>query len=186
MAYYRPDTGGRQAALVPPAAALLFIDIQQYNCSPEGAIYRALSPEQQQSEATQHFMSRVEACKPLWTRLQQACRAAGVEVVYTVIQSLTANGRDRGLDYKLSGFHVPPGSPDAQMLECIAPGPDEIVLPKTSSSVFQSTNIDYLLRSLGVRQLILAGCVTGKGRQGQAALAGLLGGACGTCSRLAG
>ena len=53
----------------------------------------------------------------------------------------------------------------AQMLECISPGPDEIVLPKTSSSVFQSTNLDYLLRSLGVRQLVLAGCVTG-GRLG--------------------
>lgn len=35
--------------------------------------------------------------------------------MYTVIQSLTADGRDRGLDYKLSGFHVPPGSPDAQV-----------------------------------------------------------------------
>ncbi|PSC74262.1 isochorismatase [Micractinium conductrix] len=80
--------------------------------------------------------------------------------MYTVIQSLTADGRDRSLDYKLSGFHVPPGHPDAQMLECISPGPDEIVLPKTSSSVFQSTNLDYLLRSLGVRQLVLAGCVT--------------------------
>lgn len=38
-----------------------------------------------------------------------------MEVMYTVIQSLTADGRDRGLDYKLSGFHVPPGSPDAQV-----------------------------------------------------------------------
>ncbi len=48
------------------------------------------------------------------------------------------------------------------MLDCITPGRDEIILPKTSSSVFQSTNIDYLLRSLGVRQLVLAGCVTGE------------------------
>ena len=38
-----------------------------------------------------------------------------------------------------------------QVLECIAPGPDEIVLPKTSSNVFASTNIDYILRSLGVK-----------------------------------
>lgn len=31
------------------------------------------------------------------------------QVMYTVIQSLTRDGRDRGLDYKISGFHVPPG-----------------------------------------------------------------------------
>ena len=38
------------------------------------------------------------------------------------------------------------------MIDTIAPGPDDIVLPKTSSSVFISTNLDYLLRCLGKRQ----------------------------------
>ena len=47
-----------------------------------------------------------------------------------------------------------------QVLECIAPGSDDIVLPKTSSNVFSSTNVDYILRSLEKRYLILAGCVT--------------------------
>ena len=47
-----------------------------------------------------------------------------------------------------------------QVLECIAPSSDDIVLPKTSSNVFSSTNVDYILRSLEKRCLILAGCVT--------------------------
>jgi ureidoacrylate peracid hydrolase len=160
MAYYRPEAQRRQAALVPSSSALLFIDVQAYNCSKDGAIYQSLNEEQRNSEGTRHFYERVEQCKPLWSSLQRACREAGLEVMYTVIQSLTADGRDRGLDYKLSGFHVPPGSTDAEMLPCIAPGPDEIMLPKTSSSVFLSTNIHYVLRSLGVRQLVLCGCVT--------------------------
>ena len=50
--------------------------------------------------------------------------------------------------------------PYAQVLECIAPGPDDIVLPKTSSNVFTSTNVDYIMRSLEKKYLILAGCVT--------------------------
>ena len=37
-----------------------------------------------------------------------------------------------------------------QVLDCVRPEPDDIVLPKTSSSLFQSTIIDYLLRNLGV------------------------------------
>jgi ureidoacrylate peracid hydrolase len=81
-------------------------------------------------------------------------------VMYTVIESLTRDGRDRSLDYKITGFHVPKGSWDAQVLKAIAPAGDEIVLPKTSSSVFISTNIDYVLRNLGVRQLVIAGLVT--------------------------
>lgn len=83
-----------------------------------------------------------------------------MEVLYTVIQSLTQDGRDRSRDYVISGFHVPPGSPDAQVLDAIAPAADEVVLPKTSSSVFNSTVIGYLLRNMGVRQLVLCGCVT--------------------------
>ncbi|KXZ54526.1 hypothetical protein GPECTOR_4g591 [Gonium pectorale] len=80
--------------------------------------------------------------------------------MYTVIQSLTHDGRDRSRDYVISGFHVPPGSWDAQLIEPLSPGADEVVLPKTSSSVFNSTNLDYVLRCLGCKQLILAGCVT--------------------------
>ena len=46
------------------------------------------------------------------------------------------------------------------MLEAIAPLPDEIIIPKTSSSPFVSTNIDCVLRNLGVRSLIIAGILT--------------------------
>jgi ureidoacrylate peracid hydrolase len=42
----------------------------------------------------------------------------------------------------------------------LKPAEDEILFPKTSSSVFISTNIDYVLRNLGVRYLIIAGCLT--------------------------
>jgi nicotinamidase-related amidase len=37
---------------------------------------------------------------------------------------------------------------------------DEIVLPKTSSSVFISANIDYLVRNLGAKQLVPSGFPT--------------------------
>jgi ureidoacrylate peracid hydrolase len=46
------------------------------------------------------------------------------------------------------------------MLDELAPIDDEIVFPKTSSSVFISTNIDYVLRNLGTKYLIIAGCLT--------------------------
>ncbi|GIM07290.1 hypothetical protein Vretimale_11400 [Volvox reticuliferus] len=47
-----------------------------------------------------------------------------------------------------------------QVIEELKPGLNEMVLPKTSSSVFNSTNIDFILRSMNKRYLILAGCVT--------------------------
>ena len=46
------------------------------------------------------------------------------------------------------------------MIDTLSPDEDEIVLPKTSSSVFVSTHIDYILRNLGVKQLIVSGLIT--------------------------
>jgi ureidoacrylate peracid hydrolase len=80
--------------------------------------------------------------------------------MYTLIRNLTQDGRDRSLDYKITGFSVPPGSWDGEVIDAIKPGPDEMVIPKTSSNVFVSTNIDYVLRNLGTKYLVIAGIVT--------------------------
>ena len=69
-------------------------------------------------------------------RLQAGCRKAGIEVMYTLIRNLTKDGRDRSLDYKITGFNVPPGSWDGEVIDAIKPLEDEIVIPKTSSNVF--------------------------------------------------
>jgi hypothetical protein len=45
-----------------------------------------------------------------------------------------------------------------QVLDCVQPLPDELVLPKTSSSVFGSTAIAYLLRNMGIDQLVIPAC----------------------------
>ncbi|WP_159992787.1 isochorismatase family cysteine hydrolase [Roseomonas sp. 18066] len=97
---------------------------------------------------------------PNQQRLLAAARAAGVDVLHTIIESLTRHGRDRSLDHKLSDMHVPKGAPEGRVIDALAPIEDEIILPKTSSGVFNSTNIDYVLRNLGTRMLIVAGVVT--------------------------
>jgi len=61
---------------------------------------------------------------------------------------MTRDGRDRSLDYKISDIDVPRGSWEAQVLDEIAPVEDEMIFRKTSSSVFISTNIEYVLRNL--------------------------------------
>lgn len=81
-------------------------------------------------------------------------------MIYSVIENIRRDGRDRSLDYKISGIDVPRGSWDAQVPAELAPAEDEMVFRKTSSSVFISTNIDYVLRNLGVRSLIVAGIMT--------------------------
>ena len=97
---------------------------------------------------------------PNLRRLIDAFRAAGAEVMYTVIENLTKDGRDRSLDYKLSDFFVGKRSWEAKVLDMVAPGDDDMVLPKTSSGVFNLTNIEYLLRNMGLETLVVTGFLT--------------------------
>jgi nicotinamidase-related amidase len=97
---------------------------------------------------------------PNLERLIAAFRKAGAEIMYTVMENLTKDGRDRSLDYKISGFFIGRGSWEAKVLDALAPGDDDIVLPKTSSGVFNSTNIEYLLHDIGLETLVVAGFLT--------------------------
>jgi ureidoacrylate peracid hydrolase len=150
----------REIPIEPAHTALLFVDVQKYNCTWDGSEYAALSAADKEQRFAYFFRNLHATALPNMARLQRACRGAGIEVTYTVIESLTADGRDRSLDYKITGFNVPKGSPDARMVDELVPTEDEIVFSKTSSSVFISTNIDYVLRNLGIKYLIIAGCLT--------------------------
>jgi len=101
-----------------------------------------------------------ETVLPNLQALVAGFRAAGAEVMYTVMENLTKDGRDRSLDYKLSDFFVAKGSWDAKVFDVLRPGDDEIVIPKTSSGVFNSTNIEYILRNIGIDTLVVTGFLT--------------------------
>lgn len=150
----------RDVALVPEQSALLFIDVQNFSAEREGAEFKGLSPDVFEEKYSWYFDQLDSRVIPNMQAIQKAARAASVEVMYTTIESLTLDGRDRSLDYKITGFNVPKGSWDGKVIDRIAPVGDEIVLPKSSSSVFISTHIDYILRNLGVRQVVLSGLIT--------------------------
>ena len=150
----------REVPIDPAHAALLFVDVQNYNARPDGGEYAAMNDADRDAQYGRFFRTLQETALPNMQLLQAACRQARIEVMYTVIEALTCDGRDLSLDYRISGLFVARGSWDAKVLDAIAPDDDEIVLPKTSSSVFISTNIDYVLRNLGTKYLVISGIVT--------------------------
>jgi nicotinamidase-related amidase len=149
-----PELRGKQTALV-------IIDMQYHGASrAHGLIGKRLAGGQ--PEAVAYVLDRVERVTvPAIQRLQRAFREAGMEVVHVKTQSLTQDGRDRGAAAKRHGTHVRPGTRTADILDEIAPVGDEIVISKTCSGVFNCTNIDYVLRNVGVTTLVLGGMVTG-------------------------
>jgi nicotinamidase-related amidase len=146
---------GRDAPYLREATALLLVDMQRAWLEPgRNPSHPDWGPE--------HYFYREVAQRviPNQQRLLQTARRAGVEVLHTIVRSLTRDGRDRSLDYKLSSLHLAPDDPHALPVAELAPGPDEILLSKTSSGVFNSTPLNYLLRNLGTEYLIVAGVLT--------------------------
>ena len=144
-----PNDLTRDTLINPRRTALLLVDVQNSEITED--VQRDLP----------WYYNEVE-CRvlPNIQRLITASRAAGAEVVYTTIESLTRDGRDRSLDHKLSGILVPKGAWEGQVIDAVAPGEDDIVLAKTSSGVFNSTNLDYVLRNLGIEAVIVVGMLT--------------------------
>lgn len=133
----------------PSKTAVLVVDVQNSEVIPE-----------YESERPEYWRAIHDRALPNQKRVIDTARAAGSEIIYTVIESLTADGRDRSLDHKLSKIFVPKNSPLGQVIPLVAPEPDDIVLPKTSSGVFNSTSLDYVLRNLGIESVVVVGFIT--------------------------
>jgi nicotinamidase-related amidase len=144
--------------LTGPDTALLVVDVQYGDAHPDyGAVRRM---RERHPGSTDYYEARLETAVPVIRRLQDAFRALGREVVHVKIESLTRDGRDRSLEHKSLDIHCPPGSKGAQILEEVAPVGDEVVVTKTCGGVFDGTNLDYVLRNLGIRNLVVCGVVT--------------------------
>ena len=150
-----PSTDPRETAYSHADTAILFVDMQKIYCTP------GIDPGHPEFDASHYYHRRLrDLVIPSQQRLLAAARANGVQVLHTIIEALTEDCRDISLDHRLSGIMMPKGHPLAAPIDELAPIPNEIIFPKSSSGVFNSTNIDYILRNLGTRKLIVAGVVT--------------------------
>jgi nicotinamidase-related amidase len=156
---------GWRPRLVDPAlrqedTALLVVDMQYGDASMEHGILR-YRRDHGYTSGLDEVAQQLKVIVPNIQRLQAAFRTRGMEVVFTRIRSMTRDGRDRSLAHKELGHMMPPGSRDSEILEEIAPKGDEMVFDKTTGSVFNSTTIHYVLQNIGIRNLVLAGVMTG-------------------------
>ena len=139
--------------------ALVVVDMQKADAHPDfgmGIKARAAGI----GEVFDYYWGAVQGAVKNQQRLLEAARAAGMQVIYTRIATQTRTARDVGKQHLYVNLAVPKDSVDAEILPEIAPTQDDIVLSKTSSSPFNSTNIHQLLHNLGVDTLLVCGVVT--------------------------
>jgi nicotinamidase-related amidase len=66
----------------------------------------------------------------------------------------------RDASYRHRGMRCVEGSKEAEILEELSPRPGDLVISKTTASAFPSTNLEWVLKNLGINTLIGTGIVT--------------------------
>lgn len=145
----------------PWQSCLLCIDLQHLGCSEGFGVFENHRQSGVSEAAIQYYLKTVrETVVPNVQKLQRYFRQREFEIVHTRIQSLTEDGRDRSLEHKRLGLHAPPSSQLAEFLDQVKPEKNEVVLNKTASGAFVSTNIEYVLRNMQVAELFVVGVYT--------------------------
>jgi nicotinamidase-related amidase len=142
-------------------AALVTIDLQYLDAHPDGWVGR-VARRRGREEHLRERWEGIDAIVPNVRRLQDAFREAGQEVVHVRVAYRTRDGRDAGLAYmpaaELEGDER--DERDDEFLPEVAPQGDEMVFSKKSASVFSTTEIDDVLRRMGIDHLVVTGIVT--------------------------
>lgn len=155
------ETTDRIESLRERSTALLCIDMQYLDAAPGHGVFGEAEESGVPLEAQAFYFSTLEnVVFPNVRRLQDAFRARGLEVIHIRICALTQDGRDRSPGHRRLELIARPGSKEAEFIEAVAPQGDEIVIDKTASGVFNSTNIEYVLRNLEIDSLFVTGVYT--------------------------
>ncbi len=113
----------------------------------------------------------VDRLLPRWIALRDAARAAGVLIVRS---RHVAVPHDEMPDTELWRLmrkqnvsapadlapYMQPGTEDVGFLPGLEPGPDEVVIVKTTPSLFVGTNAQTKLARAGIRSIVMAGVAT--------------------------
>ena len=150
------------AELVDPAhSALLVVDMQRDFCHPGGAFDR-LGVD----------ISMYPPVIPRIAGLLAGARGAGVQVIYIQMTVLPGRKSESPAQIRFNlRMHLAEagaealrytadGSVGQEILPELAPTNGDLVVKKYRSSAFWGTNLDLLLRSNGIKSVVVAGCTT--------------------------
>ncbi len=146
--------------LIADRTALVVVDMQYFDAHPDWGEGRTAKQLGVSDAFAAFFEGIISAYAPIQALLE-AARSRQLEVIHIRVAEVTNDSRDVGRKQWVRGLTVPKNSREAEFLEEVAPISDEIVVSKTSSGAFATTNLNQLLRNLDIDTLMFMGTATG-------------------------
>ena len=144
----------------PSSMALVVVDMQYFDAHRdwgEGRTAKDLGV----ADLFEDYFAQIDRITPAIAALLDLFRSKAMEVIHLRVAELTRDSRDVGYKQLVRGLVVPSDSKEAEFLPGLEPTGDEIAISKSSSGVFAATNVDRILRNLGIETLVFTGTSTG-------------------------
>ena len=135
--------------LEPEKTALIIIDMMNRFCNP---VWLAQGNHQK----AEWFARELDYVIPNVTDALHMFRAAGALVVHAVCARWTLDKRDAPLHMRERDYDLF-DTPAMSVIDQLAPLPGELLVRKTTGSVFTGTGLEYLLHNAGIENLVLCG-----------------------------
>ncbi len=135
--------------LEPEKTALIIIDMMNRFCNP---VWLAQGNHQK----AEWFARELSYVIPNVTDALHMFRAAGALVVHAVCARWTLDKRDAPLHMRERDYDLF-DTPAMSVIDQLAPLPGELLVRKTTGSVFTGTGLEYLLHNAGIENLVLCG-----------------------------
>lgn len=140
--------------------ALVVIDLQYLTASRECGAFKKVTDGGFGAEG-EYAISRLEqTVVPNVARLAKAMRAKNLPVIFAGVGSLKGDGSDQTERHRKQGLTVALDERPAQILEGLGVEKTDLIITKSGSGCFTSTNLDHMLRNMGIRDVILTGIWT--------------------------
>lgn len=130
---------GIEPGLAQPRTALIIVDMQNDFAKDGGKLY----------------VPKTKETIPPIKQLLAKARGAGVPVIFTQDWH-----RPDDPEFKIWPPHTIEGSEGAQVLAEFAPSPKDYYVKKRTYDAFYGTDLDLLLRQMGIRNVVIVGTVS--------------------------
>jgi len=138
--------------------ALIILDLQRFITDKSGQVAKIANEKGISAEFKEYF-ELLEDMIPNIHKLIDHCRTIGIQIIFTRTVSKTKDGRDMSLQNKAQGRNYNYDL-DYSFNKSLQPDRGDIIIDKTCDNPFNCTELEKILRNLGVEYIILCGVLS--------------------------
>ena len=139
--------------------ALLILDVQRFTVDESGGLAKLAREKGIISEFKDFF----ESVKTMISNIQlilSKCRDLGIRIIFTRLVLTNENVHDTNIQNKARGINKIFSLEDSHFLDNLYPKKNEIIIDKKCDNPFNCTKLEYILRKMGVKYLLICGVLS--------------------------